>query len=47
MGTYANVSNWSEEEEKSLVAKAKLKGTALQFVQGREFLASDTCTYHI
>lgn len=45
MDTYANVSNWSEEE-KALVAKAKLKGAVLQFVQGREFLASDTCTYN-
>jgi hypothetical protein len=31
--TYAKVSNWSEEE-KALIAKAKLQGIALQFVQG-------------
>ena len=43
--TYAKVSNWSEDE-KALIAKAKLQGTALQFVQGREFLASETCPYH-
>jgi hypothetical protein len=42
--TYAKVSNWSEDE-KALIAKAKLQGTALQFVQGREFLTSDACPY--
>ena len=44
--TFAKVSNWSEDE-KALIAKAKLQGTALQFVQGREFLASDACPYHV
>jgi hypothetical protein len=42
--TYAKVSNWSDEE-KALIAKAKLQGIALQFVQGREFLTSDVCPY--
>jgi hypothetical protein len=32
--TYAKVSNWSEDE-KALIANAKLQGIALQFVQGR------------
>jgi hypothetical protein len=44
--TYAKVSNWSEEE-KSLIANAKLQGIALQYVQGRDNLASDTCTYTV
>lgn len=37
---YAKVSNWTEDE-KALIAKSKLQGIALQFVQGREFLAND------
>jgi hypothetical protein len=42
--TYATVSNWTDDE-KALIAKAKLQGIALQFVQGREFLANDSCPY--
>jgi hypothetical protein len=42
--THAKVSNWTEEE-KALVAKAKLQGIALQFVQGKELLASDACSF--
>ena len=42
--TYAKVSNWAEDE-KALIAKAKLQGIALQLVQGREPLSSDACTY--
>jgi len=42
--TYAKVSNWAEDE-KALIAKAKLQGIALQFVQGRESLSSDACSY--
>ena len=42
--TYAKVSNWSEDE-KALIAKAKVQRIALQFVQGREFLTSDACPY--
>jgi hypothetical protein len=38
--TYAKVSNLLEDE-KALIANAKLQGIALQFVQGRETLASD------
>jgi hypothetical protein len=44
--TYAKVSNWTEEE-KSMITKAKLQGIALQFVQGRDFLASDACPYAV
>jgi hypothetical protein len=33
------------EEEKALIAKAKLQDTALQFVLGRYFLAGDSCPY--
>ena len=44
--THAKVSNWSEDE-KALIAKAKLQGFALQFVQGREFFANDACTYTV
>jgi hypothetical protein len=42
--TYAKVSSWAEDE-KTLIAKAKLQGIALQFVQGRESLSSDACSY--
>jgi len=42
--TYAKVSNWAEDE-KALIAKAKLQGIALQFVQGRESLSNDACSY--
>jgi len=42
--TYAKVSNWAEDE-KVLIAKVKLEGIALQFVQGRESLSNDTCSY--
>jgi hypothetical protein len=44
--TYAKVSNWSDNE-KALIAKAKLQGIVLQYVQGREFLANDACTYAV
>ena len=44
--TYAKVSNWSEEE-KVLIAKAKLQGIALQYVQGRDVLAHDACPYSV
>jgi hypothetical protein len=44
--TYAKVSNWSENE-KALIAKAKLQGIALQFVQGRESLSNDACPYSV
>jgi hypothetical protein len=46
INTYAKVSNWAEDE-KALIAKAKLQGIALQYVQGREFLSNDACTYTI
>jgi len=42
--TYAKVSNWSENE-KALIVKTELQGIVLQFVQGREFLTSDACSY--
>jgi len=44
--TYAKVNNWTEEE-KALIAKAKLQGIALQYVQGREILAHDMCPYAV
>ena len=44
--TYAKVSNWLEEE-KALIAKAKLQGIALQYVQGRDVLAHDACSYGV
>ena len=44
--TYSQVSNWSEDE-KALIAKAKLQGIALQYVQGRFVLANDACTYAV
>jgi predicted mannosyl-3-phosphoglycerate phosphatase (HAD superfamily) len=44
--TYAKVSNWSEDEKAS-IAKAKLQGIALQFVQGRETLSNDARTYAV
>jgi hypothetical protein len=44
--THAKVSNWSDDE-KALIAKAKLQGNALQYVQGRVFLAKDACTYAV
>jgi hypothetical protein len=46
INTYAKVSNWLEDE-KALIAKAKLQGTALQFVQGRESLSNDACPYAV
>jgi len=42
----AKVSNWLEDE-KTLIAKAKLQGIALHYVQGRELLAIDACLYAI
>jgi hypothetical protein len=44
--TYAKVSNCSEEG-KARIAKAKLQGIALQFVEGRELLSNDACPYAI
>ena len=44
--TYAKVSNCADDE-KALIAKAKLQGIALQFVQGREILANEACPYAI
>ena len=44
--TYAKASNWSEEE-KALIAKTKLQGIALPFVQGRDVLAHDACPYSV
>lgn len=44
--TYAKVSNWSEEEKAS-VAKAKLQGIVLHYVQERGMLANDTCPYTV
>jgi hypothetical protein len=44
--TYAKVSNWAEDE-KALIAKAELQGIALQFVQRRDFLSNDACTYTV
>jgi hypothetical protein len=44
--TYAKVSNWSEDE-KALIAKAKLQGIALQYVQRREVLSDDACPYAV
>jgi len=44
--TYAKVSNWSEEE-KSLIAKTELQGIVLRYIQGRETLANDACSYTV
>jgi hypothetical protein len=44
--TYAKDRNWAVDE-KALIAKAKLQGIALQFVQGRDFLANDACPYAV
>jgi hypothetical protein len=41
---YAKVRNWSEEE-KTLIAKAKLQGIALKHVQGRQLLSNYACPY--
>jgi hypothetical protein len=38
------VSRWTEQDM-ALIAKAKLQGLALQFVNGREELLKDTCPY--
>jgi hypothetical protein len=44
--THDKVSNCSEDE-KALIAKAKLQGIALQFVPGRESLSNDACPYAV
>jgi len=44
--TYEKVSNWADDE-KALIGKAILQGIALQFVQGKEFLANDACPYEV
>jgi hypothetical protein len=42
--SFAKVSHWTEQDM-ALIAKAKLQGLALQFVNGREELLKDTCPY--
>jgi hypothetical protein len=44
--TYAKVSNRSEDE-KALIAKAKLQRIVLQYVQGRYVWAHDACPYSV
>jgi hypothetical protein len=39
--TFAKVSHWTDQD----MAKAKLQGLALQFLNGREELLKDTCQY--
>jgi hypothetical protein len=41
---FVKVSHWTEHDM-ALIAKAKLQGLALQFVNGREELLKDTCPY--
>jgi predicted mannosyl-3-phosphoglycerate phosphatase (HAD superfamily) len=42
--TLAKVSGWTSQD-KALIVKAKLQGLALQFIQGREELSRDGCSY--
>jgi hypothetical protein len=42
--TLAKVSYWTDQD-KALIAKAKLQGLALQYLNGREELGRDTCSY--
>jgi hypothetical protein len=44
--TLAKVSGWTSED-KALIAKAKLQGLALQFLNGRQELVQDGCSYEI
>jgi hypothetical protein len=40
--TYAKVSHWTEQDM-ALIAKAKLQGLALQYLNGKEELQKDSC----
>jgi hypothetical protein len=42
--TFAKVSHWTEQDM-ALIAKSKLQGLALQFLNGKEELQKDSCTY--
>jgi hypothetical protein len=42
--TFAKVSHWTEQDM-ALIAKAKLQGLALQFLNGKEELQKDSCAY--
>jgi hypothetical protein len=42
--TLAKVSGWTSQD-KALITKAKLQGLALQYLNGREELVHDRCTY--
>jgi hypothetical protein len=42
--TFAKVSHWTEQDM-ALIAKAKLQGLALQFLNGKEELLKDSCPY--
>jgi hypothetical protein len=44
--TLAKVSGWTNQD-KALIAKAKLQGLALQFLHGREELGRDGCSYEV
>jgi hypothetical protein len=44
--TYAKVSHWTDQDM-ALIAKAKLQGLALQFLNGREELLNCTCPYAV
>jgi hypothetical protein len=44
--TFAKVSHWTDQDM-ALIAKAKLQGLALQFLNGREELLKDTCPYAV
>jgi D-lyxose ketol-isomerase len=42
--TFTKVSHWTEQDM-ALIAKAKLQGLALQFLNSKEELQKDSCTY--
>jgi hypothetical protein len=42
--TLAKVSGWTSQD-KALITKAKLQGLALQYLNGRQELVHDGCTY--
>jgi hypothetical protein len=44
--TLAKVSGWTSQD-KALIVKAKLQGLALQFLNGREELGRDGCSYEV
>jgi hypothetical protein len=44
--TFAKVSHWTELDM-ALIAKAKLQGLALQYLQGKEELLKDSCPYAV